>query len=92
MLCVFYVFNIPPLLDLQKKLKMLHIMKIKGFFMKIILLNEVVNLFAQTKNSKLEHVVIQFRFHNIHINDQAHFAFINMPLKSHHINICKNKL
>jgi hypothetical protein len=32
--------------------------------------------------------MIQFRFHNIHISDQAQFAMINMPIKWHHIGIC----
>jgi len=36
--------------------------------------------------------MIQFRFHNIHISDQARLAMINMPLKQHHIDICQNKI
>jgi hypothetical protein len=35
--------------------------------------------------------MIQFRVHNIHINDQAELTMINMPLNWHHIDICKSK-
>jgi hypothetical protein len=34
----------------------------------------------------------QFKLHNIHISDQAQFAMIDIPLKWHLIDICKNKL
>jgi hypothetical protein len=43
---------------------------------------------CSTKKLKLEHLVIQFKFHNIQINDQAQFAMINMPIQWHHIGIC----
>jgi hypothetical protein len=53
-------------------------MKIKKPFMKAMLLNEDVKhvLFK----SKLEYVMIQFRFHNIHISDQTQLAIINLAL------------
>jgi hypothetical protein len=50
---------------------------------------KLLNIICLNQNSKLENVMIQFRFHNIHINDQAQLAMINMPLKWHHIDICK---
>ncbi len=55
------------------------IIKIKRPFMKVILLNKIVkhSLFKP----KLEHLVIQFRFHNIHISDQAQLDMINIRLK-----------
>jgi hypothetical protein len=37
--------------------------------------------------SKLKHVMIQFKLHNIHISDQAQFAMIDMPLKWHLITM-----
>jgi hypothetical protein len=67
-------------------------MKIKGLFMKVMLLNKQLIIFCSNQNLKLEHVTIQFRFHNIHISDQTQLAKINMPFKWHHIDTCKNKL
>jgi hypothetical protein len=69
------------------------IMKIKRLFMKVnLLLNQVVKCPLFKPKFKLEHVMIQFRFHNIHTSDQAQLAIINMSLKWHHIHTCKNKL
>jgi hypothetical protein len=52
-----------------------------------------LNVLCSNQNSKLEHVLmIQFKLHNIHTNDQTQLAMINTSLKWHHINTCKNKL
>jgi hypothetical protein len=32
---------------------------------------ELLNIFCLDQNSKLKHVMIQFRFHDIHISDQT---------------------
>jgi hypothetical protein len=50
---------------------------------------KLLRVFSSNQNSKLDHVMIQFKIHNIHISDQAQFAMINMSLKWHQINICK---
>jgi hypothetical protein len=44
--------------------------------------------FVQTK-IQMEHVMIQFQFHNIHTSDQAQLAISNMSLKWHHIHTGK---
>jgi len=36
--------------------------------------------------------MVQFRLHNIQINDKSQLAMIDMPLKWHHIDKCENKL
>jgi hypothetical protein len=51
----------------------------------------LLNVLSSNQNSKLEHVMIQFKIHNIHISDQAQFSMINMSLKWHKIK-CKKKL
>jgi hypothetical protein len=41
-------------------------MKIKGPFMKVMLLNEAIKYIFSNQNSKLKHVIIQFKLYNIH--------------------------
>jgi len=43
----------------------------------------LLNVLSSNQNSKLEHLMIQFKIHNIHISDQTQFAMINMSLKWH---------
>jgi hypothetical protein len=53
---------------------------------------KLLNILCSNQNSKLEHVIIQFSFHNIHGSDEAQLLIFNMPLKWHHIDICKKNL
>jgi len=53
---------------------------------------KLLNVLCSNQNSKLEHAMIQFRPHNIHITYKSRLAMINMPLKWHHIDKCENKL
>jgi hypothetical protein len=65
-------------------------MQIKGPFVKAMLFDRtLLNFNCPLLNQKIEIGTFSdsFRFHNIHISDQAQFAMINMPIKWHHIGI-----
>jgi hypothetical protein len=42
---------------------------------------KLLNILCLNQNSELEHTMIKFIFHNIHINDEAQLPMIDMQLK-----------
>jgi hypothetical protein len=42
---------------------------------------KLLSILRSNQNSKLEHAMIKFIFHNIYINDEAQLSMINMQLK-----------
>jgi hypothetical protein len=63
-------------------------MKIKGLFMNVMSLNEIVKHLLFKPNFDIGICLIHFRFFNIHIIQQTQLSMIHMPLKWHHTDKC----
>jgi hypothetical protein len=67
-------------------------MKIKGPFMKVMLMNEIIMRPLLKPKFKIRTCNDSIYISYIHINDQTQLVMINMPLKWHHIDKHKSKL
>jgi len=82
--CFLDVFNS----TLNLKIEKTCIMKIKGPFVKVVLLNEVVKHSLFKSNLDIGRFCDQFTFFQYPYYSIKKLSMINIPLKWHHIGIC----